>query len=160
VQLDFAMPDKFDLEYTGADGNLHRPVVIHRVVYGSIERFFGILVEHFAGAFPVWLAPVQAVVVPVAQAFEDYAVDVRDRLRASGIRAEADLSNETLKYKIRAAQTDKTPYMLVVGERERDGDAVSVRHRKHGDVGSQTVDAFIARVSDEIASRSLDAESV
>jgi threonyl-tRNA synthetase len=158
VQLDFAMPDKFDLEYTGADGNLHRPVVIHRVVYGSIERFFGILIEHFAGAFPIWLAPVQAVVIPVAPAFEDYAINVRDRLRAGGVRADADRSNETLKYKIRTAQTDQVPYMLVVGERERDGNAVSVRQRRAGDIGDMSVDAFLARAQQEIANRSLDDE--
>jgi threonyl-tRNA synthetase len=155
-QLDFAMPEKFDLEYTGPDGDAHRPVVIHRVIYGSIERFFGILVEHFAGAFPAWLSPVQAVVVPVANAFDDYAVQVRDRLRAEGFRAEADLSDDTMKYKIRTAQTQQVPYMLVVGERERGESAVSVRHRRRGDLGSQPLEAFLAALRDEVSRKALD----
>jgi len=159
VQLDFAMPEKFDLEYTGADGNAHRPVVIHRVVYGSIERFFGILIEHFAGSFPTWLAPVQAMVIPVAPVFEGYAQEVQGRMRKAGIRAEADVSKESLKYKIRTAQNDKIPYMLVVGEREQDADSVSVRHRKAGDIGSQTIDAFVRRIQVEVATRSLDTDS-
>ena len=156
IQLDFAMPEKFDLEYTGSDGNRHRPVVIHRVIYGSIERFFGILIEHFAGAFPLWLAPVQATVVPVATAFDDYAKSVRDRLFEAGIRVESDNSTETMKYKIRAAQTKQVPYMLVVGEREQGSDSVAIRHRRKGDIGTVTVDELTARLSEEVASRSLD----
>jgi threonyl-tRNA synthetase len=158
VQLDFAMPDKFELEYTGPDGEAHRPVVIHRVVYGSIERFFGILIEHFAGAFPLWLAPVHAVVIPVAPAFETYARAVSDQLKAAGLRAECDCSHETMKYKIRDAQTHQIPYMLIVGERERDGGAVSVRHRRQGDLGTQAVDGFVSRVQNEITTRALDTD--
>jgi threonyl-tRNA synthetase len=156
IQLDFAMPEKFDLEYAGPDGNRHRPVVIHRVVYGAIERFFGILVEHFAGAFPVWLAPVHAVVIPVANAFNDYALEVRDRLFPAGLRIEADTKDETMKYKIREAQTHQVPYMLVVGGREQEGGAVSVRHRRQGDLGSMNVEEFLARIQEEIATKALD----
>jgi threonyl-tRNA synthetase len=157
IQLDFAMPEKFDLEYAGADGQLHRPVMLHRVVFGSLERFFGVLVEHFAGAFPVWLAPVQVVVIPVAGAFDDYATEVRDRLFAEGVRVETDLSSETMKYKIRLAQEQQIPYMLVVGEREQSGRAVAVRHRRQGDLGSVGLDDFAGRITEEIASRALDA---
>ncbi len=156
IQLDYGMPEKFDLEYTGSDGERHRPVVIHRVIYGSIERFFGILIEHFAGAFPLWLAPVQAVVVPVASAFDEYAKSVRDRLFAAGLRVELDDSTETMKYKIRSAQTKQVPYMLVVGEREQGSDSVAIRHRRKGDIGAVSVTELIARLTDEVASRSLD----
>ncbi|GMV92478.1 MAG: threonine--tRNA ligase [Candidatus Hydrogenedentota bacterium] len=156
IQLDYGMPEKFDLEYTGPDGNRHRPVVIHRVIYGSIERFFGILIEHFAGAFPLWLAPVQAVVVPVATAFDEYAKSVRDRLFAAGLRVEVDDSTETMKYKIRAAQTRQVPYMLVVGEREQGSDSVAIRHRRKSDMGTATVAEVIARLTEEVANQSLD----
>ena len=157
IQLDFAMPEKFDLEYIGPDGNRHRPVVIHRVIYGSIERFLGILIEHFAGAFPMWLAPVQVVVVPVADAFDNYAKFVRDRLQESGIRVEVDLSPDTMKYKIRQAQTRQIPYMLVVGEREQNSKSVAIRHRRKGDLGAQTLDSLVVKLKEEITSRALDA---
>lgn len=156
IQLDFAMPEKFDLEYVGADGERHRPVVIHRVIYGAIERFLAVLIEHFGGAFPAWLAPVQVVVVPVVPVYADYAREVRDRLSAQGLRAESDLGDETLKYKIRAAQTQQIPYMLVVGEREKETGAVSVRHRRKGDLGAMPLDAFIERLRDEVARKALD----
>ncbi len=156
IQLDFAMPEKFDLEYTGPDGNAHRPVMIHRVIYGAIERFLGILIEHFAGAFPTWLAPVQAVVIPVASAFEDYAKEVNGALFARGFRVEVDDSTETMKYKIRNAQTQQIPYMLVVGERERENRTVAVRHRRHGDLGSLSLDTFVERLGEEVRTRALD----
>ena len=156
IQLDFAMPDKFELEYIGPDGAPHRPVMVHRVVYGSIERFFGILVEHYAGAFPVWLAPVQAVIVPVAAAYNDYARQVRDRLTELGIRVEVDEREDTMKYKIREAQTLQIPYMLVVGEREQAAGAVGVRHRRQADLGSMQLDAFIARLQEEIKTKAQD----
>lgn len=156
IQLDFAMPQNFDLEYIGADGQAHRPVVIHRVIYGSIERFFGILIEHFAGAFPVWLAPVQVRMIPVASAYNDYANKVRTTLFDAGIRVDVDDSDETMGYKIRAAQTQKIPYMLIVGEREKEASAVAVRHRKKGDLGAMPVEAFLEQVQGEIASRALD----
>ena len=157
IQLDFAMPEKFELEYIGPDGQPHRPVMIHRVIYGAIERFFGILVEHFGGAFPVWLAPVQAVVIPVADAFADYARNVHRALFDRGFRTETDLSDETMQYKIRQAQTQQVPYMLVVGQREQRAAAVAVRHRRHGDLGHMPLDAFAERLQDEIATRALEA---
>jgi threonyl-tRNA synthetase len=156
IQVDFAMPERFDLEYAGPDGERHRPVIIHRVIYGAIERFFGILVEHFAGAFPVWLAPVQAVVIPVSDAFDDYGKEVHRKLLDAGIRAEVDLSSDTMKYKIRGAQTQQVPYMLIVGDRERQNNAVSVRHRRQNDIGSMSADAFIQKVLEEIRSKAMD----
>lgn len=156
IQLDFAMPEKFDLEYIGQDGRAHRPVMVHRVIYGAIERFLGILIEHFAGAFPVWLAPVQAVVIPVGDSFADYARDVHARLFDSGLRVEMDLSDETIKYKIRQAQTQQIPYMLVVGEREREAGSVAVRHRRQGDLGSMPLDQFMTRIRREINDKTRD----
>ncbi|HOT50545.1 MAG TPA: threonine--tRNA ligase, partial [Candidatus Hydrogenedentes bacterium] len=156
IQLDFAMPEKFALEYIGSDGAAHRPVMVHRVIYGAIERFLGILIEHFAGAFPVWLAPVQAMVIPVADGLNDYAREAAGRLCEAGIRAEADLSSETMKYKIRDAQTMQIPYMLVVGDRERGSGGVSVRHRRQGDLGGMGLDRFIDRIKGEIASKTRD----
>lgn len=157
IQLDFAMPEKFDLEYIGPDGQAHRPVVIHRVVYGAIERFLGILIEHFAGAFPLWLAPVQATVIPVAPAYEGYAREVAEALAAKGIRVEVDAGSETMKYKIRHAQTQQVPYMLIVGEREQGNRSVGVRRRRRGDEGSAPLDELIAQLEAEIRSRALDA---
>lgn len=156
IQLDFAMPERFELEYVGPDGNMHRPVMVHRVIYGAIERFFGILIEHFAGAFPVWLAPVQAVVIPVSDAYEGYAREVCAKLFASGVRAEMDLSDETMKYKIRQAQTMQVPYMLVVGEREQANGAVAVRHRRRADLGAMPLDAFMAQMKQEITDKTLE----
>jgi len=153
IQLDFAMPEKFDLEYIGADGQAHRPVMVHRVIYGAIERFIGILIEHFGGAFPVWLAPTQAVIIPVAESYVRYAQKVHDRLFGLGIRVELDLSDETMKYKIRHAQTQQIPYMLVVGERECDAGAVAVRHRRQGDLGAMDLAAFVDRIQHEISTK-------
>jgi len=156
IQLDFAMPEKFELEYIGQDGQPHRPVMVHRVIYGAIERFLGILIEHFAGAFPVWLAPVQAIVIPVGDSFAGYARDVHARLFDAGLRVEPDLSDETIKYKIRQAQTQQIPYMLVVGERERTAGAVAVRHRRQGDLGLMARDEFISRIRREINDKTRD----
>jgi len=156
IQLDFAMPEKFDLEYIGADGQAHRPVMVHRVIYGAIERFLGILIEHFGGAFPAWLAPVQVVVIPVAASYLRYAQKVHDRLFGLGIRVEVDASDESMKYKIRHAQTQQVPYMLVVGERECDAGAVAVRHRRKGDQGTMELDAFVERIQREIATKAQD----
>jgi threonyl-tRNA synthetase len=150
------MPEKFELEYTGQDGHPHRPVMVHRVIYGAIERFLGILIEHFAGAFPVWLAPIQVVIIPVSDVFLEYAQSVRDRLFDAGIRVELDSSSETMKYKIREAQTLQVPYMLVVGEREAQTGAVAPRHRRQGDLGSMPLDAFMERLRTEIRSKSRD----
>ncbi|MCQ4085935.1 threonine--tRNA ligase [Saccharibacillus sp. JS10] len=132
IQLDFQMPEKFDLSYVGEDGGKHRPVVIHRAIYGSIDRFIGILIEHYAGAFPLWLAPIQVRVLPVSAHYDDYAFEVRKILRDAGIRVEADVSGNKLGYKMRAAQQDKVPYVFVVGEKERESGSVNVR-RYNGD---------------------------
>jgi threonyl-tRNA synthetase len=153
IQVDFAQPDRFGLEYIDADGQPKRPVMVHRAIFGSFERFVGILVEHYAGAFPTWLAPVQARVLPISQKHEDYAREVWDRLRAARIRAELDNRNEKLGYRIRDAQVRKVPYMLVVGERERQQGAVSVRHRTEEDLGAIPLERVLADLAREIASR-------
>ena len=136
------LPQRFDLEYTGADGEKHRPIMIHRVAFGSIERFIGILIEHYAGKFPVWLSPVQVKILPVSEKFADYAEKVSDALKAAGVRVETDDRSEKLGYKIRSAQMEKVPYMLIVGEKEVEGECVSVRRRDEGDIGSMSVDEF------------------
>ena len=154
IQLDYQLPGRFDLEYTGADGEKHCPVMIHRVVFGSIERFIGIITEHFAGAFPVWLSPVQVKVMPITDRTSDYANDVAAKLSAAGVRVETDLRNEKIGYKIREAQMQKTPYMLVIGDREAESGAVAVRTRSGEDLGAMPLDAFIERITGEIKSRS------
>ncbi|WP_406676583.1 threonine--tRNA ligase [Moorella sp. ACPs] len=153
IQLDFLMPEKFDLHYIGEDGQKHRPVMIHRVVFGSIERFIGILIEHYGGAFPVWLAPVQVRVLPITDRHNDYAFKVRDELVRAGIRAEVNDRNDKIGYKIRAAQLEQIPYMLVVGDKEAAEGTVAVRERRAGDTGSVPLAAFIKRVTEEIAER-------
>jgi threonyl-tRNA synthetase len=150
IQLDFLMPEKFDLSYVGEDGQKHRPVMLHRVVFGSIERFIGILTEHFAGAFPTWLAPVQVRVLPITDRQSDYAVRVVDRLKETGIRVELDQRNEKIGYKIREAQTQKIPYMLVIGDKELEKELVAIRHRSHGDLGISTLEDFIDKLQEEI----------
>ena len=154
IQLDYQLPGRFDLEYTGADGEKHCPVMIHRVVFGSIERFIGIITEHFAGAFPMWLSPVQVKVMPITDRTSDYAKDVAAKLSAAGVRVETDLRNEKIGYKIREAQMQKTPYMLVIGDREAESGAVAVRTRSGEDLGAMPLDAFIERITGEIKSRS------
>ena len=154
IQLDYQLPGRFDLEYTGADGEKHCPVMIHRVVFGSIESFIGIITEHFAGAFPVWLSPVQVKVMPITDRTSDYAKDVAAKLSAAGVRVETDLRNEKIGYKIREAQMQKTPYMLVIGDREAESGAVAVRTRSGEDLGAMPLDAFIERITGEIKSRS------
>ena len=149
IQLDFQMPQRFDLEYTGADGEKHRPIMIHRVAFGSIERFIGILIEHYAGKFPVWLSPVQVKILPVSEKFADYAEKVSDALKAAGVRVETDDRSEKLGYKIRSAQMEKVPYMLIVGEKELEGECVSVRRRDEGDIGSMSVDEFAKLVLED-----------
>ena len=149
------MPERFDLKYVGADNAEHRPVVIHRAIIGTFERFIGVLIEHFAGAWPLWLAPVQAVVLPISDRHLEYARGVRDQLAAAGLRVELDERQEKIGYKIREAQLQKVPYMLVAGDREAAEGAVSVRHRSAGDTGSRPVAEFIAAAQDEIAKKSL-----
>ena len=153
IQLDYQLPGRFNLEYTGSDGEKHCPVMIHRVVFGSIERFIGIITEHFAGAFPLWLSPVQVKVMPITDRTADYAKAVAEKLGAAGVRVETDLRNEKIGYKIREAQLHKLPYMLVVGDREAESGAVAVRTRGGEDLGAMPLDAFIERVTGEIKSR-------
>ena len=155
IQLDFQMPERFELEYTGADGAKHRPIMIHRVVFGSIERFIGILTEHFAGAFPAWLAPVQVKVLPISEHQHDYAKTVVDALKAAGIRVEFDDRNEKIGYKIREAQLEKVPYMFVVGDKEAEAGTVAVRSRKDGDQGAQALAEIVAKISEEIKTRAM-----
>ena len=150
IQLDFQLPQRFELEYIGADGEKHRPIMIHRVAFGSIERFIGILIEHFAGAFPAWLAPVQAKVLPISDKYMEYAASVNEKLCAAGIRCELDTRSEKIGYKIREAQKAKIPYMLIVGQKEAEEGLVAVRSRAGGDEGQSPVQAFIDRLCEEI----------
>lgn len=150
IQLDFQMPQRFDLEYTGADGEKHRPIMIHRVAFGSIERFIGILIEHFAGKFPTWLAPVQVRVMAVSEKFSDYAQKVQDELKEAGIRSEADLRNEKLGYKIREARMQRVPYMVIVGEKEVEEGTISVRRRDEGDIGVMKAEELIKKIQEEV----------
>ena len=158
IQVDFNLPTRFSLEYIAEDGKAHQPVMVHRALLGSLERFFGVLVEHYAGAFPLWLAPVQAVVVPVAEKQQAYARKVGEALRAQGVRVQVDDRNEKLGYRIREAQVQKVPYMLVVGDKEVEAKNVSVRHRHAGDLGPQEVAAFGARVVRLSAERAVQEE--
>jgi threonyl-tRNA synthetase len=155
IQLDYQMPERFDLKYTGADNTEHRPVVIHRAIFGSIERFIAILVEHFAGALPLWLAPVQAVVLPIADRHTPYAEEVRAQLVSAGLRADLDARQEKINYKIREAQLQKVPYMLVIGDREAADHAVAVRSRAKGDLGGRPVAQFVADALAEVAQKTL-----
>ena len=154
IQLDYQLPGRFNLEYVGQDGEKHCPVMIHRVVFGSIERFIGVITEHFAGAFPVWLSPVQAVVMPITDHVNEYAESVAAKLSAAGIRVETDLRNEKIGYKIREAQLKKMPYMLVVGNKEAETGEVAVRTRGGVDLGAMPVEDFIAKISEEIKTKS------
>ena len=154
IQLDFQMPQRFDIYYTGADNAPHRPIMIHRVIFGSIERFIGILIEQYGGKFPVWLAPVQVKVLSVSEKSRDYANEIFAKLKAAGIRTEIDNRDEKIGYKIREAQLQKAPYMLVIGEKEVENRNLAVRSRDKGDLGSADVDAFIAQVLKETADRS------
>lgn len=155
IQLDFQMPQRFELEYTGADGEKHRPIMIHRVAFGSIERFIGILIEHFAGAFPTWLAPVQVKVLPISDKYSEYAKKVTDQLDEAGIRVELDTRSEKIGYKIREAQTHKIPYMLIVGQKEEENGVVSVRSRFLGDEGQKSLTEFIAAIKAEAAAKTI-----
>lgn len=156
IQLDFQMPEKFDLNYIGEDGQKHRPVMVHRVIFGSIERFIAILIEHFAGAFPVWLAPEQVRVFPITDRQADYAKHVQETLNAAGIRVTVDLRNEKVNYKVREAQRAHIPYMLVTGDREVAAGSVAVRHRTQGDLGAVDLAEFIKSIKDEIAEKKMD----
>ncbi|ADQ07596.1 threonyl-tRNA synthetase [Caldicellulosiruptor hydrothermalis 108] len=156
IQLDFQMPERFDLYYIGEDGAKHRPVMLHRVVFGSIERFIAILTEHFAGAFPVWLAPTQIRVIPVSDNFNDYAAKISQTLKENGFRVEEDYRSETVGYKIRDAQLQKIPYMVIVGEKERRENTIAVRDRKKGDLGSFTIDKFVSMVKEKVEKKVIE----
>jgi threonyl-tRNA synthetase len=155
IQLDYQIPERFDLKYVGADNAEHRPVVIHRAIYGSFERFIALLIEHFAGVWPLWLAPVQAVVLPISDRHRDYAAGVRDKLVAAGLRVDLDDRQEKIGFKIREAQLQKVPYMLVAGDRESSEGTVAVRSRSGGDLGARPVDAFMTDAIEEIRRKSL-----
>ena len=156
IQLDMQMPERFDLEYVGEDGQKHRPVMIHRVVLGSIERFIGVITEHFAGAFPTWLAPVQVKVLPLTDRTAQVCDNIASELDELGLRVEVDHRNEKLGYKIREAQLQRIPYMLVVGDRDVENGVVSVRSRKGGDLGAMTLDAFKEKILEEVKARARD----
>ncbi|MGD9677521.1 MAG: threonine--tRNA ligase [Vulcanibacillus sp.] len=156
IQLDFQMPEKFELNYIGEDNQKHTPVVIHRVIYGSMERFIALLIEHYAGAFPTWLAPVQAVLLPIAEPHYSYAREVYESMRRMGIRVELDDRNEKIGYKIREAQLKKIPYMLVIGDKEIENKELSVRKRSKGDLGAQSLNDVILQIMEEIKDKSLD----
>jgi threonyl-tRNA synthetase len=153
IQLDYEMPQRFGLKYVGADNAEHTPIVIHRAIFGSFERFIALLIEHYAGAFPLWLAPVQVVVLPIADRHAEYSRTVLARLQAAGLRAELDERQEKIGFKIREAQLQKIPYMLVAGDREAAENTVSVRHRVAGDHGSQPVTGFIEQALGEVAAK-------
>lgn len=150
VQLDFQMPEKFDLNYIGADGEKHRPVMIHRVVFGSIERFIGILIEHYAGAFPAWIAPIQVQIMNITGAQEDYVEKIAKILKENNIRVECDIRNEKIGYKIREAQMQKVPYMIILGNNEMEHGNISVRSRRDGDIGTMSLEDFILKIKEEI----------
>lgn len=155
IQLDFQLPERFELEYTGSDGEKHRPIMIHRVVFGSIERFIGIITEHFAGAFPMWLAPVQVKFLPVADRHLDYVNKIKEQFENAGIRCEVDDRSEKVGFKIRNAQLEKVPYMILAGDKDIENGTISIRSRKNGDEGACTVEEFIKRAKEEIANKSI-----
>jgi len=155
VQFDFTLPRRFGLEYIAEDGKSHQPLMVHRALYGSIERFFGILIEHYAGAFPVWLSPIQAIILPITDKQNDYAQEVKRKLEAIGLRIQVDERSEKVNFKIREAQLQKIPYMLVVGAREAEAGKVSVRHRKHGDQGVKSVAEFLGEIQALVGSKAV-----
>ena len=154
VQVDYVLPERFEIEYVGPDGEKHRPVMIHRAPFGSMERFIGILIEHFNGAFPLWLAPVQVKMVPITERHNEYAKEVATQLRAAGMRVEVDDGNERMNKKIREAQLEKIPYMLVVGDQEMAEQAVAVRTRNNENLGAMGLSEFKARVADLVGTQS------
>lgn len=156
IQLDFQMPERFELVYIGQDGEKHRPVMVHRTILGSIERFIGILTEQFAGAFPVWLSPKQVQIIPITDKHQKYAEEILESVKEAGIRADIDTRNEKMGYKIREAEVQKTPYMIIVGDKEAESGSVSVRERKKGDIGSISLDSFIDMVKEKINSKAID----
>ncbi len=158
IQLDFQLPQRFDLNYIGSDGEKHKPIIIHRAIFGSLERFIGILIEHFEGKFPTWLAPVQVKLLPISEKYHEYASSILKQLKAEGIRAEIDTRAEKIGYKIREARNERVPYMLIIGEKEEEQNKVSLRSRNLGDEGIISLEDFISRVKAEVAARSLSFE--
>ena len=156
IQIDFHLPNRFELAYVGDDGQQHRPVMIHRAIVSTMERMISYLIELYGGAFPVWLAPVQAIVLPISDRQNEYAAEVHDKLVSAGIRAEIDTRSDKVNFKIREAQLHKIPYMLVVGDREAQAGQVSVRNRKHGDQGAALIESFIQRLCQLTAARSVE----
>ncbi|MDW7682443.1 MAG: His/Gly/Thr/Pro-type tRNA ligase C-terminal domain-containing protein, partial [bacterium] len=150
IQVDFNEPERFDITYRGKDGNDHRPIMIHRALMGSLERFFGTLIEHYGGAFPVWLSPVQTIILPITDYQNEYAAQLKKQLLAKGIRAKVDDRNEKIGFKIREAELQKIPYMFIVGDNEVQSNTVSVRKRKQGDVGTTKIEDVIQSILDEI----------
>ncbi|MBE6071879.1 MAG: threonine--tRNA ligase [Clostridium butyricum] len=155
IQLDFQLPQRFELEYIGSDGEKHRPIVIHRVIFGSIERFIGILIEHFAGKFPTWLAPVQVKVLPISDKFNSYCEEIKNKLNLNGIRVEMDYRNEKIGYKIREARNERVPYIIVIGEKEEKENTISLRSRKNGDEGALKLEELIERINSEVKNMEL-----
>lgn len=153
IQLDFQMPQRFDISYIGADGESHRPIMLHRVIFGSIERFIGILIEHYAGRFPTWIAPVQVKVLPITDKHIQYSSELEKKMKEKGIRVEVDARNEKIGYKIREAQLSQIPYMLVVGDKEIESEKVAVRSRDKGELGAVSVEAFIDDIVEEIGEK-------
>jgi threonyl-tRNA synthetase len=158
VQVDYQLPQRFDLSYVGADNKPHRPVMIHRAPFGSMERFIGVLIEHFAGAFPLWLSPVQVAILPISEKFTGYAKEVEAGLVEAGLRVELNLSPEKIGAKIREASMNKIPYMLVLGEKEQQARVVAIRHRTGGDKGQVALSEFISRVKKEVETRALSSD--
>ena len=150
VQLDFQLPQRFNLHYIDKDGNKKTPIMVHRALFGSFDRFIGIITEHFAGAFPTWLAPVQVRILPIADSHKEYAEKLKEKLEEYDIRVELDEREEKIGYKIREAQLQKIPYMLIVGDKEVEANAVGVRSRKDGDIGAMSVEDFINKIEEEI----------
>jgi threonyl-tRNA synthetase len=159
VQWDFNLPERFELEYIGEDNKPHRPVMVHRALFGSIERFFGVLIEHYAGAFPMWLAPVQVAVLPITDRINDYAASVSASLRNNGLRVEANLRSDKIGAKIRDAQLQKVPFMLVLGDREMEQGTVAVRERSKGDIGVMSLEEFSRKARRLVESRALTNDS-
>ena len=155
IQLDFQLPQRFELEYVGSDGEKHRPIVIHRVVFGSIERFIGILIEHFAGKFPTWLSPVQVKILPISNKFNSYSEKIKDKLSSEGIRVEIDQKDEKIGYKIREARNERVPYIIIVGEKEAAENNISLRSRSNGDEGTLNLEDLIERINNEVKNKTL-----
>ncbi|MCB2358073.1 threonine--tRNA ligase [Clostridium estertheticum] len=156
IQLDLQLPQRFDLKYIGSDGEKHRPIVIHRVIFGSIERFIGILIEHFEGKFPTWLSPVQVKILPISELYNNYAEVVKNKLEKSNIRVSLDCRAEKIGYKVREARIERLPYIIVIGEKEQNSESISLRSRKNGDEGNCSLEAFISRITQEIDGKMLD----